>query len=284
MRWHGLTWAVALASCGPSVEPGGDGGQDGSSTMGSTSAVSITSGLDSSGADTTGSLPPPLTTSSGDSTTGDPLSVCDPQPTGAVAWVTVSEMPAEPVVPTVFTACTLTELSSEEVVHTLSFECAEGSPTVELGFPYLLQLGLDETYELRVWWTQITFEGGDLFVSLTDSSGQPVVVAGIGPVLPGEAGVPADFAAPITVERLGDVCEPEPPNESDFVGECYQSEREALRIGVDGSTVDVYDGTQDFVAGPYAASVAAAEERHVIICSDVPGRWYQWVVAQPFLR
>lgn len=286
MTWHRSALALLLAGCGPTIEPTEDGGQDG--TVGTSASGTAGGSVTTSVGDSTGSLPPPLTTtsdggSSDGGTTGDAESICDPQPAGAVAWVSVTGADGPPSGPVDFTACTLVELIREGTLHTIQLDCAEGQPVLEIDFSYPIWLETGEQYELSVW-TLPAFRSEDLMLSLTSESGFFNIAAGQSSALPGDTGIPADFTAPIGVERLGEVCEIEPVMETDFVGSCYQVEREALRISAEGDIVDIHDGNQQFVGGHYAAAVRHAEERHELICADVPDRWYQWVVAPLFLR
>ncbi len=292
LRWS-LTLSLCVA-CGPgtSLDESSSGGSASTDASTTASSVSATSMSGSTAAGSTGTGPATTTgLDDGTSTTGEPESVCDPQPQEIFAHVTVDdgqppEQPAQN--PYVYVDCMVDDFSGIDVgddMYSLQLTCADGPHEVRFRSSILPERPSSGPLELTVHWSSSSFGGEDVLVVLRDE-GDVVLAGGFSPLLPGDDEVPLDFMAPLSVERLTGVCgiEPEEEHESGFIdSSCFLTERQALRFTLGGATSDVYDHGRGEVGALWVA-VQYAEHRHEFTCTDISERWYQWVATYPYLE
>jgi hypothetical protein len=310
---RGAGWILACApmACGPVVVPG-DGGGSGSAEdgppdtttaadTGRPTTVTATSGPVSTSAATLvddgtddvldeGPLPwdcgaaPPGTEHH--CTTGDPPSVCDPQPMpDVVAWVSVDggATPPDGSTEPVVHACTIAGFEEGPQVVFLALDCDDGAHTLDIGTSVGIWFDTTGEFVLSVIHSNATWRAGDQLVTLRRVGGELVLAGASTPWAPDLDEVPADFFAPLSIVLLPDVCRLEPPwDGGNFIAPCYTEQRQALRFGLDGQVVDVYDRGVDQLS-PYILLVQNAERYHDITCTDTSDRWYSWVAVPPIL-
>jgi len=258
-----------VLGCGPEPEQEQEQDTDTSASTGPASEPSSGTAVGTSTADDTG--------------TGDPASVCDPQPVEGIAAEIrldggTAPVPAPPATPYVFTACTISSSSDAGQVFTFELDCADGGHTLEVTTSTGLYFDTAGELELAVIQTFSTLGGEDQLVTLRRADGQLVLAGGRSPVAPDGSAVPADFFAPLDVALVPDVCAVDAgPSDG-----CFTEERQALRFMLGGDSVEVYDRGSGALA-TFALVVAIAMRYGVdeSECSDVPETWYEWVVVPP---
>lgn len=283
--------ALALAlGCGPT--PGGDAGSEGGTGSSTSGSASQSSGLDS-----TTAVPDPTTegtadastttattTATDDTSTGEPPSVCDPQPMPDVlAWVVVDargDVPVPPSTDPLSYTCTITDVQDGGGVATIELLCTDGPHTLDVGTSVGIWFDPAGELVLSVIYSQATFKGGDQLVTLRRSDGELVLAGANTPWSPDDERIPTDFFDPLEITTLSDACPIEPPADAGFVDPCYTVQRQALRFALEGEHVDVYDQGADQLSS-YVLLVQYAQRFHDVQCTDTPGQWYAWVAVPP---
>lgn len=296
-RRHWIIIASLCVACGPgvSLDESGSGGSASTAASTTSNSATGTSVSGSTAADSTGAGPVTTTGLDGGTattTTGEPESVCDPQPQEVFAGITVDDghPPEEPPLnPYVYVDCMIDDFTGVgaggDDMYSLELTCADGPHEVRFRSSILPARPSSGPLELTVHWSYSSFGGEDVLVVLR-YEGQVQLAGGFGPLLPGDGEVPPDFTSPLSVELLTGVCgiEPEEEHESGFIdSSCFLTERQALRFSLDGASADVYDHGRGEV-GPLWVVVQHAEQRHEFTCTDIPGHWYQWVATYPYLE
>jgi hypothetical protein len=289
----------ALLGCGPVVVPGdGDGSGSAGSTGGSTSATAAT--ISATGTSTLGSA----TIADGNDDEHDDdgpggwdcgaappgqlprcigVPMCDPPPMpGVVAWISVDGRARSTRPETHAYACTIADWEDGPSQVTLALECADGPHTLEVGTPAGIWFDAEGDFVLTVVHSGATFEGADVLATLRRADGSLVLAGASTPWPPDAAAVPEGFFDPLDVALRDDVCPVEPLSGGGFIEACYAVERQALRFGLGGEALDVYDHGVDQLP-PFILAVQHAEQRHQLTCSDTPDRWYSWVAVPPLL-
>lgn len=160
--------------------------------------------------------------------------------------------------------------------------------TVDPAEPIDLVAGESVRFSLYIdvpWWTNKAFALHRLDDTL-------VLAGSSGNLVPGmsEYYAPADFAAPFSVEGVGNVCPPPerpPPPEPDcsFLecgGGCDPvAQREALAFSIkDGPTLQLMDhAASGFPGEPYSIVVSQAVQLHFLeMCADTANTWRVFVI------
>jgi hypothetical protein len=226
-------------------------------------------------------------TETGDSTGGEPPSVCDPQPEGAPFWLAVDWDEADPFLRETVeldVGCVVSSLASADGILSVGLDCDDAAHTLDVADLGPIDLVVGDTVTLRVhdsqpWWRQVHV------VMLRNGA---VVVAGMtAESLPEGAGgafSPAGtFFEPLGVAVEPDVCDPEPLPEDDPEGcmflcppVCTQDERQALLFSSGNQSQVVYDGGFGSVDG-LALAVGTARAHVQVLCSDTPSARYRFL-------
>lgn len=299
---------ITSFGCGPLVLPG-DGGGGGSSgagegpSTGATATTGATSSTPPPSTSTTvsdegsevdddgilwdcgvGAPPgnrPRCTAPAPDVGGGEGESVCDPQPVPDVtAWVSfdLGSLPPEPFENPSSYACTIIGWQEAAGYVGIELSCADGGHSIELGTSTGIWFDTSGDFVVSVIYSDATFGGGDVLVTLRRADGELLVAGATTPWTPDHPSVPAGFFDPLDVTLLADVCPVEEPWGGDFLGPCFTVERQAIRFARDGRSVDVYDRGVDQLT-PYVVSVQTAELRHDVTCTDTSDQWYSWLAA-----
>ncbi len=288
-RAKALSITLVLAcACGPALggDTGTEGGTGSSSSAPDTESTTGPSSTTTTSDPTVGSTAS-TSTSTGtvdDSSTGEPASVCDPQPMDIVASVSFDggALPEDPLANPYTYDCTIATWTEGDAAVTLELECVDGDHTLVLGTSVGVWFDKAGDFVVTVFHSNDTFGGEDQLVTLRRTDGELVLAGASTPWAPDHAELPPDFFAPLSITRLADVCEVEPlaPDGGNFVAPCFAVERQALRFALQGEALDVYDHGVDQLP-PYILAVQHAERRHDITCTDIGDTWFSWVAAPP---
>jgi hypothetical protein len=210
------------------------------------------------------------------SETGEPASVCDPQPEEVESGVVVDGKPGWDHEHTELTVlCAVTWVGSPGVALHLGLACEDGPHTIDVTDVGPLEVYEGDTVELSLWidvpwWANVYValrKDGELVLAAMQADGLPGVDDGAHP--------PADFWGPLQVALLDDVCEPEadPQDEPcNFIcpGTCTHDRRMALAF-LDGTEAEVVYDAGSGELGDLVIVVGEAREHVEVFCTDTPG-------------
>lgn len=237
------TACVLPKSVGDDPMDGGGSGTEGaiasSGTTGSidesTSDVGVTSGMADESTGTTGDA---LDTG----TEGEPLSVCDPQPMegNALVGFLFDDVNQDWIVDE---DCLVTAVDTNEDGHVIGLSCPSliDPLTIDLttDLDLVMPVEVDQTVRTRVFEIVTIDTGNQLFISLSEPGGDLL----LGYYYDGNGFEDLDdgFYAPLTLQRVDDVCdlepwEPPPDNGGTFIEEpcSYQIQRAAFDFQLPG--------------------------------------------------